>query len=346
MSKNLKQDCIEWNKLPHRDLLKQEIIFKSINVVSPLNLLGDLEGKRLNLTDEGLVLLPAETEKDIINALQVHLKKSDLLPTRPYFLLNHFSSPRVQTGAFELDERASVFCLAVNLITKGSCFFLGAFHYNDKNKPKTYFSPFITKEEYSVGGFEEREIPKLSSQAEFESLNEIYIRLRDLKIFKYDERFSRLINSIRFYSRIQNEPWFMQKIIFAFIALESLFTDKSKIETVYKVSVRASYFLFPDNAMERKQVYNLLKIAYDARSCFLHGTKVDEARLAKKLQKLKENEKYSLWFDLPFDLNEIISQIILKIIKDKKTLGFFSERQDDAIEEVFFTHLVLGTNNF
>lgn len=332
---------IDWENLPLHNPLKDEA-FKSVATIFPLNLTGTISTKRLSITDEGLKLVSYEDEKEIVNALHQYLKGSWNLPLEPQFILNSFTASRRERWGFELNERVDVLRLAIRILTTGKCFQKASFKYNDSINPPVLYLPFVDRNSIRES-LDAKETAIISSEADFEILKLIYNQLSKLDVFKYDERFSKLLNAVRFYNRFDDVTWFLQKIVHAFVGLESLFTDQSKSEITYKVSIRSAYFLYPENSVARNEVFDLLRIAYDVRSSFLHGSRVDEIKLTKKLQELKKNDQYSLWYDLPSDLNNILSHVLRTTLLKEDLFSFFAGDPDKKTEIDFYNQLVLGT---
>ena len=106
--------------------------------------------------------------------------------------------------------------------------------------------------------------------------------------------------------------------------------------------MRTSYFLYPEDSAARRELFDLLRVAYDIRSSFVHGSRVDEEKYTKKLQKMKNNDNYSLWYSLPDELNKVLAGVLLKILINQECLEFFSGNPDSIAETEFYDKLVLG----
>jgi hypothetical protein len=332
---------IDWENLPLHEPLRSEA-YKSIGAIFPLVLKGEISTNTIAITDEGLELVPHTQDEVLLATFRQYLNEKWRLPFHTQMVLNHFDASRKERWGFEMEERIRILCLAVRLLTAQKCFSLATFKYNDEIDPPEFYRPFVDKNPIG-SGIPEEETSIISSVAEFEQLQLLYSKLVEINPFKYDDRFSKLLNAVRFYSRINETAWFLQKIVHAFVGLESLFSDQTKSEITYKVSIRTAYFLYPDDSKERHAIYDLLKIAYDVRSSFLHGSKVDETKLTKKLQELKQSAEYDLWFALPNELNYLLSKAIEKILLSEDHLAFFNGDPDSKKEAAFYDQLVLGT---
>lgn len=337
----MNSDTIDWEHLPLHDPLNDEA-FKSIVALFPLKLTGNISDKTIFITDDGLELVPYDSkEEGMFEAFYKYLQDLYALPFDTMLVLNHFKAPRKENWGFELEERSHVLSLAIRILTSGKCFRKASFKYSDNTKLPLYYRPFVDNDSLR-SGFLGKEASVISSEEDFQKLQTLYSAIFKLKVFKYDDSFSKLLNAVRFYDRSHDANWFLQKIVHTFVALESLFTDQSKSEITYKVSVRTAFLLHPENSSSRNEVFDLLRIAYDVRSSFLHGSKIDEARLTKRLQELKKNDQYSLWYDLPADLNNILSQVLGKILLSSDSLSFFSSDPNPKKESEFYNQLVLG----
>lgn len=331
----------DWENLSYPSLL-EDLAFKSISVLHPLYLQGDLVGKRIALNDDGLCLIEESEEEDVVAALKSYLQKTHSMPTGACFAVSSFASPREEKWGFELDERGWLLATAVKIATGSTCFASISFQYNDATSPTVFYKPFVNKDPVK-DLYKSKQPATISTFEEFERVKLIYSRLVELNPHKYSDRFSKLLNAVRFFEHFDNTDWFLQKIVLAFVGLESLFTDQSKNEVTYKVSIRGAYYLHPNEVAPRRDLFELLKIAYDVRSSFLHGAHVDEARLREKLKKLR-GEDYSLWRDLPRELGSILASALSKAISNDNDFEFFSGNPDSKKENEFYTSLVLGKN--
>lgn len=331
---------IDWEKLNLHSPLEKDA-YKAISAFYPLKLEGDIATNTIAITDSGLDLVPHTEEEMVLSEFYKHLKDTFNRPFNTRLILNRFVSPRKERWGFELEDRAHALMLAIRVFSGKNCYSKASFRYNDAVNPPVFYSPLIISDHAVVTPLEE-DSSVISSHADFEKLQRLYNEIFKLELFKHDDRFSKLLNAMRFYDRFDQNPWFLQKIVNAIIGLESLFTDQSKEEITYKVSTRVAYFLYPDDPAARHSIFDLLKIAYGARSSFLHGSKVDEEKITRKLQALKQNDKYSLWFDLPSDLNQILSKVLENILLSEDNLAFFSSNPSDKAEADFYNRLVLG----
>jgi hypothetical protein len=80
---------------------------------------------------------------------------------------------------------------------------------------------------------------------------------------------SYLGNAVTYYRRSTQAETIEEQLIDLVISLESLFTLDVQ-ELRYRLSLRTSYLLYPQDKMGRKEVFNSVYSAYDLRSKILH----------------------------------------------------------------------------
>lgn len=331
---------LDWKNFSIKQHSSTEIFQNQIALINHLKFVGFDQKYRVAITDSGVTLIPSKDHEVIIASCEKYIKAIFLEPN--YYLVNFFDSPRKQKSGFELEDRVSLFCLAVRLITGGFCSSCVSFYYENFDSGNKYYCPYVSKEG-GIMDLEERDKSKIKF-TEFPILQKIYNDLYRLKIFKNDNQFSRLKNALRFYYNIQDMGSFLEKTVFSFSLLESLFSDQSKVEIAYKVSLRVAFFLYPNNSTERYKIFTFLKSSYDLRSSYLHGSKVRRSKFENKIiKKSNKSENYSLMFDLPFDINQIISRVLFKILQKESFLNFFSVEQKEEVEELFFEKLVFSS---
>jgi hypothetical protein len=333
---------IDFGKLKYFDPLREEA-YKSISLLFPVRLDDTTATSTITITDNGIEVADCSLEKDIAISLQNYFKDSNALPVQPFlFVVNQFASPRKEHSGFELIERSRVLCLAISILTGKTCFEWATFQYNNAVDPPLYYEPVLFKNSMLEATYFDKPAV-LSAKNDLESLRLIYGSLTQLGVWQYRNHSSKLLNAVRFYTHFNEDEWILQKIVFAFVVLESIFGDASKTEITEKVAIRTAYFLYPDNIDARHDVYSLLKIAYDCRSNFVHGSNIDETKINNKLRKLKQNIRYNLYFELPDELRDITSQVLRKIITNTSYFEFFSkEKFKDGEETNFYNELVLG----
>ncbi len=322
--------------------------YKSISILFPICLTGDTSPSTILVADGGLKLVDSESEKSAFALFNSYFDHY-VSPLKQYRLVvfNQFASPRKESGGFELIDRARTLGVAISILTGRVCFEAANFYYNDAANPPIYYKPFVHDELSFKDAMYYRTPATVSLPSDFDALRLIYSNLTSLNIWRDDSPFSRLRNAIRFYTYFNDNEWVLQKIAFAFAILEGIFSD-SNTDITEKIAVRTAYFLCPDEVNKRHEMYGLLKIAYDCRSKFVHGSEVKVADLEGKLRKLKQNDKYSLYFDLPNELRDITSQALRKILTDPTSYDLFSNNQNLSNEQRkkdetnFYNQLVLG----
>ena|GEM_PF-5592563 len=134
---------IEWEKLKRHNLIEDES-YKSISVLYPLKLKGELFGKMIAITDKGLELVLITEEEPIPSSLYQYLKSIHKLPIDPSLIINRFNTPRKEYWG--LEDRAHILMLAIRILTGEKCHSAASFKYNDSLNPPVYTSPFINND--------------------------------------------------------------------------------------------------------------------------------------------------------------------------------------------------------
>lgn len=219
-----------------------------------------------------------------------------------------------------------------------------AIHFSVKDTKKgEYYRPYDFLDKNKVL-FRDEDRFHIKDRKDLNNILKIYDGLQRSK-YNDHGKFNRLKNSAMFYNRFLDEEWTLLKTMFAFVSLESLFSDNGG-ETTYKVAIRAAHFLYPNDSQKRKDIFDFIKKGYSIRSKFVHGS--DAGKEIKKSMKALEKGRdlkhgyYDFRFDFSKDLGHIISDCLKKIFFDEKYLDFFSkENRKSEDENDFFKKIVL-----
>ena len=88
--------------------------------------------------------------------------------------------------------------------------------------------------------------------------------------------------SINYFNKSYIEPYTPRdSFLDIMICLENLFLKKSRMELSYKLAMRVAHLL-SQNVKERKQLFQIMKKAYDYRSRIVWNTCSKDCRLSKR----------------------------------------------------------------
>ena len=250
-----------------------------------------------------------------------------------YFLYKH---PNPNQYFFEAEDKIRLFSTAVKIYYGKFCELRSFIHFVDEK----YYEPFIHEKTYS---YHYEDGITIESDADFNNIKKIYSNLLKAKIDKFTV-YSKIHNGVTFINKSFETAWILLRILFSVAVLESLFSDESKNEIVYKISLRTAHFLHADNAEERQKTFKFIKRAYAIRSCFVHGSNVEKEvdKLSKIFRKEDGNESYSFYLDFPPKLDSLVSQCLSKILLDDSLFAFFNNEKIPSEEETnFYDSLVL-----
>lgn len=154
---------------------------------------------------------------------------------------------------------------------------------------------------------------------DFEILRSIWPKVEQLYTTKY---YSRIKNAIDF---IEHSRWsltFQDSLISLVAGLESLFTTDN-LELSYKISIRASWFVYPStqNFNKRQILFKKLKEMYSYRSTILHGN--DVTKYIKREEEYLATAQY------------VLRASILKILRNDKLFGIFNSKNSELLENYF-----------
>ncbi len=312
----------------------ETVLTHEIGLLNNLSLVDDLARKCLLIKENRIYLIDSKDEQEAIDLLEEDLKKYHPVD-RPQatVAVYEYGSARKNKFAFEGAHYLEQLSIAVMILTKKKCKLVYNFSYNKSENPVKFYKPFDFIEN---NRFENQIHYKsyLKTIYELENLNNIFGNLIALPI-NNGANYNRLLNAVVNTNRAQNEDWVHLKTTLFFIALESLFSDSDKTELIYKISLRASSFLYPDSKDKNKklEIFKFLKIGYDLRSKFLHGSKVAFSDFEKKFQ--KNNSTYSVMFDFPEELNSIVCSILNKILMNSDLFKLFSSLDEEKMFQYF-----------
>jgi len=241
---------------------------------------------------------------------------------------------------FEAEDRVRMFITAVRIYKNNRCDCKINYSIGDKTcrfyRPYDFFE--ITSDLFGIDGKS-----YIESRMEFNVIKKIYNRLKESQ-FEKTIYYSRIYNAVKFFNHSYDEPWTLLKTTLAITTLESLFSDSAKSEITYKVAIRAAYFLYPHKPKERKDVFDLIKYAYDIRNNFVHGSDVERklAKIEKKLHERKGGDYYSFHYHFARDLGEIVTKCLSKALLEDRYFNFFNSTSNSSQEESdFYDQIVI-----
>lgn len=288
--------------------------------------------------DDKLSLVKTDDKDEIIN-----FYKKEIQPLDDFYSISSWTYHLVYK--YEKDERKYqedfnrflLLVTSIRLLTKKNSDLGVYFSINRSAKPIKYYKPFYgDRNDYHM---KDQNKSFITNSEELNLLKDLYTKLIKLDLYK-EPKFSRLKNAVEFFNRANDTHWVVLKITMLFIALESLFSD-TKDEISYKIRLRTAFFLYPENKERRKQIFELLKIGYDIRSKFLHGSELNDSKNQKKLEKITGKEDYSVLFDFPLSLYEIVNDVIFKILTENRFYDFFSKNKSEDEDAGFFDSFIL-----
>jgi hypothetical protein len=306
------------------------VLTHSLGLLKYLKLSENLEGKSLLIKDRIISLFKLNDDKEVCDFLNLTInkdhKKFDI--PKATVVIYDFSGARKENIAFEGSHYFHQLSIAIKILKKEECKCVYYFSYNKSKNKTVFYKPFDSIEDDRMGSLGYKTF--LKTEADLSNLNIIFKNLTNLPIdngFNYNP----LLNAVSYTDRAQDTAWIIMKITLFFIALESLFsTDKTEI--AYKLSLRTASFLYPDDKEKKCRVFTVLKIGYDLRSKFLHGSKTELEKLGKKLNK-GDGKEYSVFFDFPSELNSIVCDVLNKILIDDVLVEIFSKRSAEEISK-------------
>ena len=329
-------------------LNQNEEITSTLGYLHALNFDFGKDNSPLEVYD-GLFLIPFDKNRPDIKHIE-ETKDGSLEMTgltssmKSYgtFVLHSLEKKRPLKNVWESFEKFANLCLAIRLLSRNRCDSVLSLHYDDTTTPIKFYEPSLL--------IEQRELYVHTDEFSKFSQNDLIEIRKILKSIEENtipdtidpKKYSRLNNALRVYRIAYETKWLLMKTILLFIALESLFSDRSDQSDIsYKVRLRSAHLLYPniEDKEKREKIFEHIKHGYDIRSRFLHGDNVEKEILNK--QKKHKIGEYTYLYDYVPLINEIVSMIILKILEDDKNLQFFSKEQNSTSEKKFFNDLVL-----
>lgn len=307
----------------HNLFFKNTLSSKNIKIDDNLFIIGNIKRPALTYFESFI-----KNERVAIN------------PRGTYFLYKYKNERRREElwGAFNSVRR---FLTAVRIYKQTRCAYDAEMAIENILR-RQYYPPMSFKYQFDTYDYKKRSI--IETRPELNQIKKIYKKLDQVEISKV-VHYSKLYNAIEFYNHAYDEPWLFLKTTFIFTALESLFSDSTHSEITYKVAVRAAYFLYPNNPISRKKVFNFVKSAYDIRSRFIHGSdvKTQTEKMMMKIKNQKGVAEYSFMFEFPEELNDLLSKCLIKALLNENAFNFFNKSSYSPKEESgFYENIVLS----
>lgn len=181
-------------------------------------------------------------------------------------------------------------------------------------------SVFTPRESNEFPHFISKENSPIITKNDIVLVKKIFHNLRRLK---KQNRFDKILNSLSYLENGCRGATLAERIIWLFVALEAIFNlDES--ELTFKLSSRAAWYSYPNNASKRIITFNGIKQAYNYRSNIVHGEVLKVEDIKKHLS-LLEN---------------VIWAIMRKILFDNKAIKIFTSSKDTTRE--YFNKITLG----
>ena len=134
-------------------------------------------------------------------------------------------------------------------------------------------------------------------------------------IFLNYNDFNRLYRSMNFITNARYTLSIIEKISWYVVGLEALFGNDDKGEIKFKIQLRTAHFL-GQNSLEKTEIKNLVGIAYDLRSSFLHGSSI-----SKKFLNREEQAKISN------DIDNYLRKIFQTILNNSELSEIFFDKE-------------------
>jgi hypothetical protein len=331
------KDSLDFNTFPTRVIRAN--LTKNISFSHNLFFENTLKNKNI-VIDKNLSILSTDDEKEAISIFNSFLinsrQKRNISGT--YFLYQYDGELK---HYFEAEDKVRLFTRAVRIYKNKECDALASFPIENS----TYYHIFDIFNSTKNNDLFSEDFSYIKSEQELEDVKKIYFNLEKAKLDQNFGAFSKIHNAVTFYDHFYQQQWVLQKTALAFTSLESLFSDYSKSEVTYKIALRTSYFLYPDDKAKRLDLFKFIKRAYDIRSYFIHGSDV-EKQINKIMKKIKEERKldeYSFYNEFKTELDSIVSKCLAKILLNEKYFLFFSKEKLNPEEETeFYDTLVMS----
>jgi hypothetical protein len=316
-------------------------ITKTVGLMYPLELNDQLIDTTM---DSNLSIINPEEEKVATDYLKECLKKHHMARNSGIsyvrYTHNGLSRSRLSFDALESFEDLA---LSIRILTGRKCECLLYASCNEQVSPAYYYNVFDFLEGKDLYLFpEEKSI--VFNDEDIKSLKRIYQKIVSNSPFRGSQEYSRLKNALDFFNKSYDTQWFLLKVTLLFTVLESIFSEDS-YEISYKISLRTAYFLYRDQQDLRKKTFEFLRLGYNMRSEFVHGGKVDTIKKEKKLASIRGVDHYSIMFDYPNDLYELVRKVLYGIILDEDVFKMVSEKNKEDSYKVFLDNIALDTKD-
>ncbi len=333
-------DQIDFEKLKYPD--HESKVSAHFGYTHNLFLQNDLRNKNLKI-DNNLSIINQEKGFNYVTFLSKFIKANRGINhiSGTYFLYKYTGERKYY---FEAQDRIRMFITAIRIYKNTRCDYKIDFSI-ENSKSKKFYKPFdffdLTSDMFATDGKSQ-----ITSRKEFNKIKKIYERLRESK-FEKNIYYSKIYNAVKFFNHSYDEHWTLLKTTLAITAPESLFSDSDKQEITYKIAIRSAYFLYPNNPEQRKEVFDLIKYAYDIRSHFVHGSDAEKkvAKIEKKLHERKGGDYYSFHHHFVKDLNTVITGCLSKALLDDDYFMFFNSTKISSDDESEFYNKIVLSNN-
>lgn len=307
----------------------ESALTKAIGFLGSIDIAPELNNQTIKF-DENLVLYHGiENEYSIFYRSYLKDKGNTVLPSG-HFLLYDFGEERKEKIAFdEGSEKFSQLATAIKLVCKNKCENIVHASFNDFRDKPAYYKPFVLKNRSEIFIYGREDFSRITP-INLDDIKEVYSKLTLLELYKHHE-YSRLKNSIQFFEYAYNQEWRLLKITLLFTTLESVFSHSNE-NIIEGIANRTASFLYPTNDQERQKLITFLKIGYDIRSDFVHGNYMNEDKINKKLAKLRNKEHYHWLWNYAIDLNVIVCDVLVGIIKRQDLFDSLSKIKPNRTE--------------
>lgn len=242
---------------------------------------------------------------------------------------------------FSAEDRVRRFQTAVKIFYSKNCNVLLEVSTDGKNffGPNDYSKHSIKNEDILQDVYWKRwnDLIKIETANDLKQIKTIY---KNLEIAQIEDfwAYSKIHNALKFFEQAYITDWTLLKTILLFISLESIFGDKTEI--AYKVAIRCSYFLYPNDKTKRREVFKFIKEGYKIRSLFIHGENV-EKETTKIIRRKSEEKREHYSFDRSFqkELTDILSESLKKILLDEQLTKTLTSKESKISE--YFDNFVL-----
>jgi hypothetical protein len=300
---------------------------------------GVFNEKKIFLGD-GLEITSQTKEKEARKKIKKYINKNFNIGNSNSVILKYIYSGE-KNKSFEGERKVNRFITAVKVFYGCECVsMLGLPAIKKKLLNVHDFSEFPGREEVITDVIWRGKKITISSNDEIKDLKKIYKNLGVVNI-ENDHMYSPLHNSIKFYEHAYDTKWTLLKVTLLFISLESLFNERAEI--TYKIALRVSKLIYPDNQLKRKEVFEFIKNGYKVRHSFVHGSDPykDAKKVTSKIESKRELEYYGFHDDFPNELSKIVTDCLKAILLDDELTKIFLSLGADEEKNDFLDNLLL-----